>query len=142
MFGNNISFIQNAGKGVQLPKRSSWLCGSNDFSLPFYKLYLLVFSLLEKNGRKLNIWWKNGRGSIFCYSHAKFHFTDRQKLINYQIVKGQCIIIMLPPLVLTVNPLKINTQLYRLSEDWEWYQQEVLKLNSFTWQRLHLASLN
>jgi len=68
---------------------------------------------------------------FFCYSHAKFHFTDRQKLINYQIVKEQCIIILLPPLVLTVNPLKINTQLYRLSENREGFQQEVLKV-SFT----------
>lgn len=50
--------------------------------------------------------------------------------------------ILLPPLVLTVNPPKINTQWYRLSENWEGFQQEVLKVNSFTWPRLHPASLN
>jgi len=32
------------------------------------------FSLLETKGRKLNIWWRNGRGMILFYSKCKFYF--------------------------------------------------------------------
>ena len=45
---------------------------------------LVFFSPLVINGRKLNVGWRNERGTTCFNQHAKFVFIDKQEL-NYQI---------------------------------------------------------